>query len=134
MNIIEKLVDFKKGMKLYSPQLGELVFDGIVDNEIITKSSWGAYFQFDKNGRCYLPDGTIPELHPSKDNNCWDNIKKRGPFGSTYYYVTTLGYVLPSIDCNSNNDNAMFSCGNYFLTENEALASNLYHAYSRNKN
>jgi hypothetical protein len=134
MNIIERLSECKKGTKLYSPQLGELVFDGIMDDRIIAKSSWNVFFQFDNNGKCYLFDNSIAELYPSEENKDWNKMRNRSLVGEAYYYVSSLGNVLPTIESNSNNDTAMFNCGNYFTTEQEAMSSKLYNSFIRQLN
>lgn len=75
MNILEKLINCKKGTKLYSPLFGEVKFDSIdnstiyisINNQIYSFNRYGQYFNSYNDAECLL--------FPSKDNRDWDKFQ-----------------------------------------------------------
>ena len=62
INILEKLINCKKGTKLYSPLFGEVKFDSIdnntiyiyINNKIYSFNRYGQYFDSYNDAECLL--------------------------------------------------------------------------------
>ena len=91
LNLVEILKDCPIGTKLYSPVMGEVVFEGINDNEeeypIIVKSSEGAFLEEEEISGSFTSDGKVFSyykggecaLFPSKDQRDWGKFKVKKP-------------------------------------------------------
>lgn len=84
LNLIEKLQNASKGLKLYSPFYGELTYEAIStdcigDKVIVTHQSINSgldtqtiYFKSD--GRTQYNESGEVMLFPSRNNRCWDKF------------------------------------------------------------
>jgi hypothetical protein len=70
----------------------------------------------------------VSDILPKYEKKRW-----RAKFGKLYYYVADIGFVLKHLDEMDATDNLRHSAGNYFRSEEQALASKIYQAFGRNQ-
>ena len=116
MNILEKLINCKKGTKLYSPLFGEVKFDSIdnttiyisINNQIYSFNRYGQYFNNYNDAECLL--------FPSKDNRDWNKFqlleKGHKVMCSNNGYDWSLNIYLGGNIC-SNSETNIYSTFSY---------------------
>lgn len=82
INIAEILKDMPKGTKLWTPMLGEVVFNSVdYDNKtypIPVRGTDGLTYRFTRYGRYYTIEGAEMLLFPSRDMKNWSKFFKEG--------------------------------------------------------
>lgn len=137
--ILTILKDCPKGTKLYSPLYGDVIFERIDYHEklypivcVCKNIKCPIEVSFDAWGRESLYDDMpTPEclLFPSSDQRDWSKFVKpvvppfeikRADRGDYYFIIDYLGCIIPETEDMLEKDEAIFSCGNYFNTREQA--------------
>jgi hypothetical protein len=132
INIAKLLKDAPKGMKLYSPLLGEVEFAEVMDTGYmpirVMKRGYG--LRFDKYGR-YMgneyPDAECV-LFPSKEVRTWEGWKlpSKPAFKVNEWIILDRTYTIPIQIVEINQKEGLYTCksidglcGNYSITQTD---------------
>lgn len=105
---------------------------------------FGLYVEFDNKSirkQQYTPDGCagdpdneyptlffeMPKFY--KDEDYPTKPRKRVRKGTSYYFITITGEIEMKEESNTKENERMFEVGNYFMTEEEAIKSEIFRAF-----
>lgn len=129
INIAEILKDCPKGIKLYSPILGNVAFDRITDTAIIVVAGCSEY-RFRWNGKYHITNAGECMLFPDKDQHDWSDFTNpsKPPFEicqckeyETFYFIDEDLKVASAKQYNIPlTGTTRFKSGNYFNNQYQA--------------